>query len=107
MWLHKFRRLLAGPGKISPARRHKASVRCGRVELLLERLEDRALPATINVAAGNVAALTEALRKAIASPDTAKAMGQRGFERIQTWSYEEDIRGLRHAIAMVTRRLSA
>jgi glycosyltransferase involved in cell wall biosynthesis len=57
--------------------------------------------------AGNVAALTEALRKAIASPDTAKAMGQRGFERIQTWSYEEDIRGLRHAIAMVTRRLSA
>jgi glycosyltransferase involved in cell wall biosynthesis len=57
--------------------------------------------------AGNVDDLTEALRRATTSPDTAKAMGQRGFERIQTWSYEEDIRGLRHAIAMVTRRLSA
>jgi len=57
--------------------------------------------------AGNVAALTTALRNALATPETAKAMGQRGLERIQTWSYEEDIRGLRQAIAMATRRFNA
>jgi glycosyltransferase involved in cell wall biosynthesis len=57
--------------------------------------------------AGDVAALTEALRRALATPETAKAMGQRGLERIQTWSYEEDIRGLRQGIAMATRRFNA
>jgi len=57
--------------------------------------------------AGNVAALTEALRRTITSPATASAMGQRGLERIQTWSYEEDIRGLRQAIATTTRGLLA
>jgi glycosyltransferase involved in cell wall biosynthesis len=57
--------------------------------------------------AGDVAALTEALRRTITSPATASAMGQRGLERIQTWSYEEDIRGLRQAIAATTRGLLA
>jgi hypothetical protein len=28
-------------------------------------------------------------------------MGRRAFERIQTWSFEEDIRGLRYALAWV------
>jgi hypothetical protein len=34
-------------------------------------------------------------------------MGQRGLKRIQTWSFEEDIRGLREAIARATRKLTA
>jgi glycosyltransferase involved in cell wall biosynthesis len=57
--------------------------------------------------AGDVAALTEALRRTITSSAMARAMGQRGLERIQTWSYEEDIRGLRQAIATTTRGLLA
>ncbi len=55
--------------------------------------------------AGDVPALADALKKVLATPETAARMGQRGLERIQTWSYEEDIRGLRQAIAAVTRRL--
>jgi glycosyltransferase involved in cell wall biosynthesis len=56
---------------------------------------------------GDVAALTDALRKVLATPDTAKLMGQRGLERIRTWSYEEDIRGLRRALAKVTHKIPA
>lgn len=54
---------------------------------------------------GNVAALTEALKRVLATPETAVEMGQRGFERIQRWNYEEDIRGLRRALAHVTGKL--
>jgi glycosyltransferase involved in cell wall biosynthesis len=57
--------------------------------------------------AGDVAALTDALRRALATPETAVAMGQRGLAKIQTWSYEEDVRGLRQAIAQVTRKITA
>jgi glycosyltransferase involved in cell wall biosynthesis len=56
---------------------------------------------------GDVAALTEALRRMLATPGTAEAMGERGLTRIQTWSYGEDIHGLRQGIAAATRRLSA
>jgi glycosyltransferase involved in cell wall biosynthesis len=70
-------------------------------DLITDGIEGYVFPA------GNVDDLTVALRRATASQDTARAMGQRGFERIQTWSYEEDIRGLRQAIATTTRRLSA
>jgi hypothetical protein len=28
-------------------------------------------------------------------------MGQRAYERIQGWSFEEDVRGLRHALEHV------
>jgi glycosyltransferase involved in cell wall biosynthesis len=54
---------------------------------------------------GNVAALTAALKRVLATPETAVEMGQRGFERIQRWNYEEDIRGLRRALAHVTGKL--
>jgi glycosyltransferase involved in cell wall biosynthesis len=70
-------------------------------DLIIDGVEGRVFPA------GDVAALTNALRSALATPETAKAMGQRGLERIQSWSYEEDILGLRQGIAMVTRRFSA
>ena len=56
---------------------------------------------------GDVSALTEALRRVLATPGTAEAMGERGLKRIQTWSYGEDIRGLRQGISAATRRLSA
>jgi glycosyltransferase involved in cell wall biosynthesis len=57
--------------------------------------------------AGDVAALTDALRRVLATPETAAAMGQRALEKIETWDFEADIRGLRRAIAQVTRKITA
>lgn len=57
--------------------------------------------------AGDVGALTDALRRVLATEETARAMGERGKERISRWSFEEDIQGLRAALAEVTRRLTA
>jgi glycosyltransferase involved in cell wall biosynthesis len=56
---------------------------------------------------GDVEALTAALRRVLATPETAAQMGQRGLERIRSWSFEEDIRSLRQAIAYVTRKIAA
>jgi glycosyltransferase involved in cell wall biosynthesis len=56
--------------------------------------------------AGNVKALTNALRRVLTEPGTADAMGERGRKRISEWSYEHDIAGLRRALEQVTRRLS-
>jgi glycosyltransferase involved in cell wall biosynthesis len=55
---------------------------------------------------GDVAALTDALRRVLATPGTAAAMGLRGLAKIRTWDFEQDIRGLRDAIAQVTRRIT-
>jgi glycosyltransferase involved in cell wall biosynthesis len=57
--------------------------------------------------AGDVAALTDALRKVLATPETAEAMGRRALAKIETWDFEEDVRGLRRAIAQVTRKITA
>jgi glycosyltransferase involved in cell wall biosynthesis len=57
--------------------------------------------------AGDVQALTDALRRVLATPETSVAMGQRALARIQKWNFEEDVRGLRQAIARVSRRISA
>jgi glycosyltransferase involved in cell wall biosynthesis len=56
---------------------------------------------------GDVAALTEALRRVLATPETAEAMGRRALAKIQTWDFEEDVRGLRRAVAQVTRKITA
>lgn len=56
---------------------------------------------------GDVEALTTALRRVLATPETADEMGQRGLERIRMWSFEEDIRSLRQAIAQVTQKIAA
>jgi glycosyltransferase involved in cell wall biosynthesis len=56
---------------------------------------------------GDVAALTNALRRVLATPETAAAMGQRALAKIQTWDFEEDVLGLRRAIAQTTRRITA
>jgi glycosyltransferase involved in cell wall biosynthesis len=57
--------------------------------------------------AGDVATLTEALRRVLATPETAEAMGRRALAKIETWDFEEDVRGLRRAIAQVTRKITA
>jgi glycosyltransferase involved in cell wall biosynthesis len=57
--------------------------------------------------AGDVAALTESLRRVLVTPETAAAMGERGLAKIRTWNFEEDVRGLRLAIAQVTRKITA
>ena len=56
---------------------------------------------------GDVAALTDALRRVLATPETAVVMGQRALAKIETWDFEEDVRGLRRAIAQVTRKITA
>ena len=55
----------------------------------------------------DVQALTEALRRVLATPETAALMGQRALERINTWSFEEDIQALRQALAQLTRKIIA
>jgi len=55
--------------------------------------------------AGDVSALTDALRRVLATPETADMMGRRGLAKIRTWDFEEDVRGLRRAIAHVTRKI--
>ena len=52
------------------------------------------------VPVGDVGALARALERVL-EPGVAEAMGQRAFERIQGWSFEEDVRGLRQALEHV------
>jgi len=52
------------------------------------------------VPVGDVDALAAALGRVL-EPGVAEAMGQRAFERIQGWSFEEDVRGLRQALEHV------
>ncbi|HEU5339970.1 glycosyltransferase family 4 protein [Edaphobacter sp.] len=56
---------------------------------------------------GDIDALTGALRRVLASPETAAAMGQRALEKIQRWGFEEDVRGLRQALAKATGKIGA
>lgn len=51
--------------------------------------------------AGDIDALEQALRRVLDEPRTAEQMGLRAFERIQKWSFEEDVQGLRRALAAV------
>jgi glycosyltransferase involved in cell wall biosynthesis len=50
---------------------------------------------------GDVAALERALRRVLDAPGVADEMGRRAFERIQKWSFKEDIQGLRRALSSV------
>jgi len=56
---------------------------------------------------GDVQALTQALRRVLAQPETAGKMGQNALKRIQSWSFEEDVLALRQAIAQLTRKIVA
>jgi glycosyltransferase involved in cell wall biosynthesis len=54
---------------------------------------------------GDIAALTDALHRVFASSTSTALMGQRARRRIGAWSFEEDVQGLRAALAVVTRKL--
>jgi glycosyltransferase involved in cell wall biosynthesis len=54
---------------------------------------------------GDIAALASALAHVFATPETAPRMGDAARRRITRWTYEEDIRGLRDALAHTTRKL--
>jgi glycosyltransferase involved in cell wall biosynthesis len=56
---------------------------------------------------GDVDRLTEVLRRVLADPATAQTMGQAARKRIAEWDFEADVRGLRTALAAVTRGLIA
>ena len=56
---------------------------------------------------GDVDALTQALRRVLATPETAAEMGRRALERVNHWGFEEDVAGLKQAIAHVTGKLAA
>jgi glycosyltransferase involved in cell wall biosynthesis len=50
---------------------------------------------------GDVGALANALRRVLDTPGAADTMGKCAFERIQTWGFEQDIQGLRGALAAI------
>jgi glycosyltransferase involved in cell wall biosynthesis len=54
---------------------------------------------------GDIDALTESLARVLSRPETAHAMGIAARQRIASWSFEADIRGLRSALSTVTRKL--
>jgi glycosyltransferase involved in cell wall biosynthesis len=56
---------------------------------------------------GDIAALTSALHRVLDTPGVAEAMGRRAFDHIQSWSFEEDIQGLRRALAHVAPPFTA
>jgi glycosyltransferase involved in cell wall biosynthesis len=55
----------------------------------------------------NVPALEASLRRVLEVPGNAEAMGQRALTRINTWSFNEDLQGLRQAIAQLTGKIEA
>jgi glycosyltransferase involved in cell wall biosynthesis len=57
--------------------------------------------------AGDVAGLTDALRRTLASPEIAAEMGRRGLDRINHWSFQDNIHGLRQALAALTKKITA
>lgn len=70
-------------------------------DLITDGVEGAVFPA------GNVKALADALRRTLANPDVAAEMGRRALERINGWSFEEDVRGMRRALAAVTKKITA
>ena len=51
----------------------------------------------------DVAALVGALRRVFARPEAAREMGLRALGRINQWGFEQDVAGLKAALAHVTR----
>jgi glycosyltransferase involved in cell wall biosynthesis len=55
---------------------------------------------------GDVGALTEALRKVVDTPGLAEEMGENALARISGWGFEQDVAGLRKAIAALTKKIA-
>jgi glycosyltransferase involved in cell wall biosynthesis len=56
---------------------------------------------------GDVEALTRALSRVLETPGAAEAMGQRALDRIKNWGFEQDVHGLRQALAAVVPKFVA
>jgi len=54
---------------------------------------------------GDIPALTAALRHVFATPETAARMGHAARLSVTRWTYEEDLLGLRQALAITTHKL--
>ena len=52
---------------------------------------------------GDIGALTQALQQVFSTPETPAKMGEAAARRITTWTYEEDVQGLRRALSAITR----
>jgi glycosyltransferase involved in cell wall biosynthesis len=63
-----------------------------RPDLVKDGVNGRVFPA------GNVEALRTVLKSMLGDPKVMRDMGRRSLERINRWSFEEDIRGLRKAL---------
>jgi glycosyltransferase involved in cell wall biosynthesis len=72
-----------------------------QTDLITDGVEGAVFPA------GDVDALADALRRVLATPETATEMGQRALERIRNWNFDEDVCGLRRALATVTGKIGA
>ncbi|MHB1021962.1 MAG: glycosyltransferase family 4 protein [Acidobacteriaceae bacterium] len=70
-------------------------------DLVTDGVEGRVFPA------GNIDALANALRSIFATPQTATEMGRNALNRMQSWSFEQDVQGLRQALASVTGKIQA
>jgi glycosyltransferase involved in cell wall biosynthesis len=64
-------------------------------DLITDRVNGRVFPA------GDIPALRAALGSVLGDADIRREMGQRSLERINQWSFEEDIRSLREALHLV------
>jgi glycosyltransferase involved in cell wall biosynthesis len=53
---------------------------------------------------GDIDALTSALARVLSSPEQIRRMREAARGRIASWDFEADVRGLRQALAYVTRR---
>lgn len=56
---------------------------------------------------GDVAALARCLESVFAAPETAQVMGENARQRMDSWSFEQDVAGLRRALAFTTGKLRA
>jgi glycosyltransferase involved in cell wall biosynthesis len=54
---------------------------------------------------GDIDALSIAVERVVSDPEQAHAMGEAARRRIASWDFEADVRGLREALASVTRKL--
>jgi glycosyltransferase involved in cell wall biosynthesis len=70
-------------------------------DLLTDGLGGRVFPV------GDVDALCKLLRQITSEADTAKAMGAEARMRIERWSFDQDVDGMRKAIAHITKGMVA
>jgi glycosyltransferase involved in cell wall biosynthesis len=74
-------------------------------DLVANNPNNQAHPPGLIYPVGDIPALTHALARVLASPEKAAAMGQAARQRMSTWSFEQNIQALRHALAFTTRKI--